>query len=244
VIAFYASPSQVAEYQALDAGEEGDGYQCFGGSGGPSRVMLGGWAPGGLGNDFPAGTGLQIEPGSAVIMQVHYNVLQAGVEPDLTGIQMKLDSSVDKVAQIMPWANPLWIQDTGMLIPAGDADVMHQFQYDATVQTSGQGFTIYSAATHQHNLGSRNSVTVEHAGGGDTCLLQIDDWDFHWQGSYGLREPVHFAPGDQLKVECHWDNSPDNQPEVGGEPGVPRDVYWGEDTQSEMCVSFFYVTVD
>src|SRR5262249_28789632 len=73
VIAFYAAPNQVAEYQQLDDNEAGPGYTCFGGSGGPSRVWLGAWAPGSQGSDMPPGTGLQVEPGSAIILQVHYN---------------------------------------------------------------------------------------------------------------------------------------------------------------------------
>ena len=244
VIAFYAGPDVLDDYLALDAAEPGDGYTCFGGPGGPTRgEMLGGWAPGSLGSDFPAGTGLPIEPGSAVILQLHYNVTTTAAEPDQTEVWMKIDDSVDKVAQIMPWANPGWLAGS-MPIPAGDADVMHSFQYDAS-QFIGGPFTIHSAATHQHQLGSSNKATIVRGGGGDEeCLVQIDDWDFHWQGTYGLREPVRFEPGDQLKIECHWDNSPENQPIVAGEQLPPANVNWGEGTGDEMCVAFFYAVPD
>lgn len=242
VIAFYAAPNEVAQYQALDDNEAGDGYTCFGGSGGASRVMLGGWAPGSLGTDFPAGTGLRIEPGSAVVMQVHYNVMAAGALPDRTAVELRLDDSVDTVAEIMPWANPQWLNANGMRIPAGEEDAMHSFQFDASLFMGGD-FTIYSAASHQHSLGSRNKVTIERGDtGASECLLQIDNWDFSWQGAYGLREPVQFRAGDQMKVECHWDNSPENQPMIGGEQMPPQDVYWGESTTEEMCLAFFYVT--
>lgn len=241
VIAFYAAPGEVAQYQALDADEPGDGYKCFGGSGGPSRVMLGGWAPGSLGQDFPAGTGLQIEPGAAVVMQVHYNVLTAGAEPDRTGVELRIDDSVDTVAEIMPWANPQWLSSDSMRIPAGEADAMHAFEFDASLVMGG-GFTVYSAASHQHSLGSHNKLTIERAAGGSDCLLQVDDWNFHWQGSYGLREPVQFQSGDKMRVECHWDNSPENQAMIGGEQMPPQDVYWGESTTEEMCLGFFYIT--
>jgi hypothetical protein len=244
VIAFYAGPDVLDDYLALDAGEAGDGYTCFGGPGGPTRgEMLGGWAPGSLGNDFPVGTGLAIEPGSAVILQVHYNVVTAGVEPDQTEVWMKIDDTVDQVAQIMPWANPNWLGGS-MSIPAGDDDVVHAFQFDATIVTGGP-FTIHSASMHQHQLGSQNRASIiRGGGGGEECLIQIDDWNFHWQGSYGLREPLRFEAGDQLKVECHWDNSAENQPIVGGEQQPPGDVNWGEGTGDEMCIGFFYVVPD
>jgi hypothetical protein len=241
VIAFYAGPDALAEFQQLDAADEGDGYTCFGGTGGSGRPeMIGGWAPGGLGYDFPAGTGLEVEPGSAVIMQVHYNVVAAGAEPDQTAVEMKLDDAVDRVAQVQPWTNPQWVNGSGMTIPAGETDVVHAFEFDPTVVLGGE-FTLYTASMHQHNLGSANRASVVRADGGDQCLLQIDDWNFHWQGSYALREPVQVRPGDMLRVECHWDNSPENQPIVGGEQMPPKDVAWGEGTGDEMCIGFFYV---
>src|SRR5262249_53062887 len=73
VIAFLAPPDQVAAYEELDAREPGAGYTCFGGPGGPGIPgWIGAWAPGSQGEDFPAGTGLPIRPGSKVILQVHY----------------------------------------------------------------------------------------------------------------------------------------------------------------------------
>jgi hypothetical protein len=243
VIAFYAAPGELAAYQDLDANEAGPGYTCFGGSGGPSRVMLGGWAPGSLGSDFPPGTGLAVEPGGAVVMQVHYNIGAAGALPDASEVWFKVDDTVEKVAQIQPWANPQWLNGQ-MPIAAGDEDVMHAFEFDATVLTNGGDFTIYTAALHQHNLGTRSKASIERAGGGSECLLQIDDWDFHWQGSYAMRQTTTFHQGDKLRVECHWDNSPENQPMVGGELQPPQDVNWGEGTGDEMCVGFFYITPD
>lgn len=241
VIAFHASPAQVAEYEQLDAAEAGPGYTCFGGSGGPSQSWLGAWAPGSLGSDLPPGTGLLVEPGSAIILQVHYNVLEAGVEPDLTQVELKLDDSVTRPARIQPWANPQWLGSQLMHIPAGEADVMHSFEFDASLVIGGP-FTIWSASLHMHTLGTRATASIVRAGGGSECLLQIDDWNFHWQGSYGLRTPPVFNQGDKLRVECHFDNSPSNQPLVGGQPRVPTDVYWGEGTNDEMCLGAFYVT--
>ena len=106
----------------------------------------------------------------------------------------------------------------------------------------GGAFTIHSAGLHMHTLGTRATASIVRADGSTQCLLQIDDWNFHWQGSYGLRTPPTFNPGDKLRVECHWDNSPANQPMVGGQPRVPTDVYWGEGTGDEMCLGAFYTT--
>ena len=249
VIAFVATPDQAAAYQRLDDAASGQGYPCFGGSGGPSRQMLGAWAPGGVGTDFPAGTGIKVQPGSKVVLQVHYNT---GSEPrgeDRTAVQFKLDDVVSAEAWVLPWANPAWLSGA-MPIPAGGQDVVHAFSYDPTpflgYLTGGVlppgGFRIHSAALHQHLLGTSSRLEILRGGSRSECLLDIPRWDFHWQGSYGLETPVAFEPGDALSVTCHWDNSPANQPFVDGVQAPPRDLNWGEGTTDEMCVGFLYIT--
>lgn len=74
-------------------------------------------------------------------------------------------------------------------------------------------------------------VLPRRQGAPDACLLDIPAWDFDWQGSYSLREPVTFEPGDVLSIECNFDNSTSD-----------RDVTWGEGTDDEMCIGFFYTT--
>ncbi len=242
VIAFLATPDQVATYEQMDAAEDGPGYTCFGGTGGPARGWLGGWAPGGLGSDLPPGTGLPVQPGSMVILQVHYNTLTVEPQSDLTSIELKIDSEVEREARILPWANPQWLSTSTMHIPANEADVMHEFALDPTAFLGGGAYEIHSAALHMHTLGKSGVLTVERGDGGSDCLLQIDDWDFDWQGSYELAAPRRIEPGDQLRIECHWDNTLENQPMVDGQPKVPTDVYWGEGTTDEMCLGIFLIT--
>jgi hypothetical protein len=49
-------------------------------------------------------------------------------------------------------------------------------------------------------------------------------------------------PGDKLAVECHWDNSAENQPIENGVQRVSRDLNWGVKTTDEMCVGGVYLT--
>jgi hypothetical protein len=83
---------------------------------------------------------------------------------------------------------------------------------------------------------------VERANGTSECLVNIPNYDFEWQRSYGFKQPVVAHPGDQLRLECHWDNSPNNQIVVDGQKLPTKDVYWGEGTTDEMCLGIFYVT--
>ncbi|MCP4870460.1 MAG: hypothetical protein GY898_17290 [Proteobacteria bacterium] len=131
VISFVAGPDDVEQYQALDAAEPGPGYRCYGGPGGESYQdarWLGGWAPGYSSGDFPAGTGIPVEPGSTIILQVHYNTDSLDVAPDQTTLQLQVEDSVSRPARIQPWTNPGWL-DGGMPIPAHSEGVEHDFTY-------------------------------------------------------------------------------------------------------------------
>ena len=253
VIAFHI-PADLADEAIAKAGAEpGPGYTCFGSAGvgeGRDTSWLGAWAPGGLGSDLPEGTGLKVEPGSKIVLQVHYNTLTAGALPDRTSIDMKLDDFVSREGKVLLFANPGWLRGT-MEIPAGEAEVTHAYDLDVSafigtlsggVIPSNQPFQIHSASLHMHQLGTAATLRVDKPTT-DACLLDIQDWDFHWQGSFGLKTPVRYDPGDSLHLECHWDNSAENQPLDGsGVPRAPVDVNWGEGTVDEMCLGIMYVT--
>ncbi len=248
-IAFLAQPEDAALYQDLDANDSGPGWACFGGTGGPAREWVGAWAPGGQGSDLPEDIGIEIQPGSLIVLQMHYNSLYVAgdtIEPDVTSLDFKLADQVAKPAQILPWANPDWVFGGGMPVPANEPDVAHSFSVDPTIFpfTGASAVEIYDVGLHMHLLGTSARLSIERADGGSTCLLQIDDWDFDWQDSQSLRTPEILASGDQLKVECHWDNTPENQPVVDGQPQVPENVNWGEGSTDEMCLGILLVTVE
>ncbi len=86
VILFRVPPEQVASAEAIDAQEPGQGWTCFGGTGldefgdVDDAPWLGAWAPGGQESVFRAGYGVELDRGSRIVMQVHYNLL-AGDDP-------------------------------------------------------------------------------------------------------------------------------------------------------------------
>jgi hypothetical protein len=248
VIAFIAGPDQRDEYLQLDADEAGPGYTCFGGSGGSAQAGLGGWVPGTRGSDLPEGTGIKVEAGSTIILQVHYNTVDgAAVTADTTSLDLKLEDTVIKEGAMMGWLDPQWLNGS-MPIAAGDADAKHSFSFSPLLAlqflgaTSANEITVYSAGLHMHQLGKSAKLELSRGGAEKDCLVQIDDWDFNWQGDYTFTEPMKMGSGDQLAIDCAWDNSMLNQPMVDGTPLPPKNVNWGEGTSDEMCLGSFYWT--
>ncbi len=101
--------------------------------------------------------------------------------------------------------------------------------------------TIYSAAGHMHLLGRSIRVELNPGTPRARILLEIPRWDFHWQASYALAEPVRVQTGDRLRVICRHDASlRKNAKTAAGRK--PRYVLWGEGTIDEMCLGIVQVT--
>jgi hypothetical protein len=94
---------------------------------------------------------------------------------------------------------------------------------------------------HAHHLASRMSATLVRADGTRECMIDVPDWDFHWQLDYMYSEGLAFGADDQLNVQCEFDNTPENQAVVDGVRLEPRQVTWGEGSLDEMCLHYIWM---
>ena len=85
------------------------------------------------------------------------------------------------------------------------------------------------------------SVKANAPGGQGQCLIDIQDWDFNWQGMYRFKDPIAISAGTTFSLEAFYDNSADN---VKNPNDPPKPVSWGEATTDEMCIAFLGVTFD
>ena len=102
----------------------------------------------------------------------------------------------------------------------------------------GNELTIQSVTPHMHLLGSQVSTLV-----GNRPLVHIPKWKFHWQQAYLLQEPYVAQSTENLILECHYNNSAENQPVIDGKKSPPKEVTWGEGTEDEMCLSFLGIRI-
>ena len=239
-IVYHVRPNGVDAVRALDEEEDGPGYTCFGGGAG-ANAWLQSYEPGGYAQEVPGGLGFEIQPGSLILLQIHYNTLFTGGK-DRSHVEFQVKDKVDRVGRVSLIMQPLWLAGL-MPIPANERDVMHR--YLGRPATLGDAsYEIHWADLHMHALGDRGRIGIvraDHPGRLET-LLNIPKWDFAWQETYILQEPVVLGPRDQLYVECHFDNTADNQIVVNGERLAPRDVNWGDGTTDEMCLGNVLVT--
>ncbi|MCA9623653.1 MAG: hypothetical protein KC731_31745 [Myxococcales bacterium] len=218
-VILYSLETVEAEQEAiaLDAGEAGPGYRCFGGPKVGDSNFIGGWAPGTPPTIYPAGTGVRLAAGRKAVLQVHYNTVN-GAFPDRTKMDVTLAADVPREATIAQ------IGAYDLVLPPG---MKYLAQSSTTSNPAPVPVAVHGVFPHMHELGV--DMRVEANG---ECLVDVPAWDFNWQQFYFYDEPVIVDPAADLTITCGYSTL-----------GRSETTFWGDGTQDEMCINFFYVTL-
>lgn len=273
-VVFAVAPELADRFRELDQEEEGPGYQCFGGAV-PDRLgdratraayeakypngvrelnrgnfWLAHWAPGMDGHVFPSGTGIRMQPGSVLVVQLHYYSKDAPGERD-EGSQLDFMTAptVERRAFHLAQTNNDWMngdREGSIRVPAGDSasvslteDLGDYLGYIASVtgvpRDRIDALELHSANLHMHGIGKSGEVTLEHSTGTSETLLAIPRWDLGWQRDFTFVHPKVFTreqiAGTKLRVRCTYFN-PKAAP-----------VFGGLGSDDEMCFNFAYIAV-
>jgi hypothetical protein len=213
--------------------DRGPGYSVAMGVGFIPQSGMSGWAPGQMPRYLPEGIGFPLPKKADVVMQVHYH-RNGRTERDRTQIGLYLAKKpVEKPMQGGILAGG---QGSGPLrmffsIQPGD----EQFKLDGDLWAT-KDFTMLSVMPHMHKLGKEINVTMTPPDGKEQTLVSIKDWDYNWQETYFLKEPLQIKAGTRFHVKAVYDNSEKN-PRNPFTP--PRRITYGEQTTNEMCFVFF-----
>jgi len=209
----------------LDEADPGPGYTCFGGPGFALTGTLGGWAPGTRPLQLPPDTGFELPANARVVLQIHYHPHAGMPMPDQTeyGIYFA-KTTPKKTMQVLP----IWNRD--FTIPPFTSN----FKVDATFPLlTPVGLKVWFIAPHMHLLGRKMHVETTHLATNKTqCLINIDNWDFNWQGAYLFKDPIVIPIGSRISAAAWYDNT------------TAQAVSWGEATTDEMCIAFLGVTIE
>ncbi|MEX2286502.1 MAG: hypothetical protein WD648_05380, partial [Planctomycetaceae bacterium] len=211
--------------------DRGPGYSVAMGVGFFPQGGLGGWAPGQLPHQLPAGYGFKLPKGADVVVQCHYH-RNGRVEHDRLQIGLYFAKNSDAMKAYKGGVIPGRL----LAIPAGSAS----FKVVGST-TASQDCVLHSIMPHMHLIGRQIKVTMKPPEGEKQTLLNIDDWDYNWQETYFLKDPIAVKAGTVLDVEAVYDNSNAN-PNNPNSP--PRMVIFGEQTTDEMCFVFLGATSD
>ncbi len=220
-----------------DASDPGAGYPSL--ATGIEELVRGArflelWAPGVAARPFPNGVAMPVDPGSAIVLNLHYHPSgRTETDQSMVGIYLSEESE--------PITHPVFV-DLPFAVSTGDIDIpagakRHHVVADFTLPTNVRLLAIYP---HMHYLGTEIKVRALRPDGQEEPLVWIDRWDFNWQDKFVYASPLELPKGTQLELEAWYDNSVDN-PHNPSHP--PKRVLLGEESTDEMCLAFLQVAI-
>jgi Copper type II ascorbate-dependent monooxygenase, C-terminal domain len=205
-VSIYALDSDAAEQQvaALETEDSEPGYRCFSGSRAQDSRLLATWTWGDAVFRYPDDTGVRVEPGRDVIVQVHYNTNggSATPDPDRTRIELELDARA-REGRFVP------LEVTDLVLPPGQ-----QVATAGALLTVPDSVLVHGVFPFMHSLGH----TLRLLDSTTACLTEVTHWHLYSHMSYyGYREPVAMSSGDRLWLECSYDTRSRTEATVSGE---------------------------
>jgi hypothetical protein len=164
---------------------------------------------------------------------MHYNNSAPESRTDRTRVALHFaQRPIDKRQRSLPILNRTFT------IPPGER--RHEVRASWTVP-DGRNLHANTISPHMHLLGREMKVTATYPSGTVRPLIHIDDWDFHWQGTYTFTQPIPLPAGTRIDMVAVFDNSAENLRQPNR---PPRPVSWGDGTTDEMAIVFLGVTAD
>ena len=174
--------------------------------------------------EFPPGLARELPKGATLVFQIHY-------QPNGTAV-----TDQPRIAFRFAKAPPehevrtQGIYDVDFRIPPGAAN----FPVTAG-HTFDEPGRVLAFMPHTHLRGTAFRYELVRAGGERSVVLDVPHYDFNWQLSYRLREPLAVAKGDRLVATAWYDNSDANP----ANPDPKTTVRFGEQTTDEMMIGYF-----
>ncbi len=193
--------------------------------------FLAAYVPGFLPQTFPAGMAKLIPAGAKLVFQIHYTPNGQPAD-DLSRIGL-LFAKPDDITHAVITSEAR--QSRELVIPPKAAN--HRLQADSP--KSPVEVQLLNLMPHMHVRGKSFKCELKTADGKSQTLLDVPRYDFNWQTSYQLAEPMTIPAGSQLHCVAHFDNSENNR----NNPNPNATVRWGEQTWDEMLIGYFDIAV-
>ena len=190
-----------------------------------------GYLPGQSATRLPDEADLVIPAHSDILTQFHFH-RSGKMETDKSRIGIWLHKDTEKKRYL---ASSTFLSGDFTVVPKG----LKNFAVK-TADPIPIDAWIYMIMPHCHQLGKTIDVTARLPGTDkDVTLVRCPNWDFNWQSTHQLAEPVFLPKGTILKSSVVYDNT-DNNPRNPFRPA--QHVFQGENSYDEMLlpILFFY----
>ncbi len=243
VLGFRVDPSFLGNGETLaelEASSAEPGWDCYGAAGEgvlPQGVPVT-WAPGQGAVNYPEGVGVKFSPGDVMVVQIHYNLLDAE-GTDATELDLQWADEVEEEGFQILWDPFLFgsFSGPGETLQAGMPSVEYAWQATFSEMLAFDGLSfdsidVLGLIPHMHSLGRKMSIEIDR-GDAMECAADVDRYDYNWQRTYFYEQPLTVSTQDKLDVVCDFDTRQATDP-----------VAAGFGTQDEMCLVGVFFTAN
>lgn len=100
---------------------------------------------------------------------------------------------------------------------------------------------IVRVGAHMHLLGVTFKMVLDPGTPEARTILDVPDYNFHYQRAYNLKTPVAVSPGDEVQVTCTYDPALAQQLPILRKV-APHFVTWGDGSSDEMCLGLMWTS--
>jgi peroxiredoxin len=186
-------------------------------------VWIASYVPGGEPVVLSTGQGRRIPAGADLVWQMHYTAT-GKKEKDRSELGLVFCKEPPK-HNVMTYG----ISNVFLKIPPGAA---HQRVVSSVPVT--RPAVLLSLFPHMHMRGKDFEFRVLFPDGRQEVLLSVPQYDFNWQHTYRLQEPLHLPQGAVIQCVAHFDNSAANP----ANPNPNKEVRWGDQAWNEMMTGY------
>ena len=192
--------------------------------------MVSGWVPGTNDVLLPEGTAVRIPKGMRFGIQIHYGPNEKETL-DQTSVGLYFaDGLVKKNLRV------LFGDRKDLQIPPGDPS--YSLTSTSTFNTDA---VVRFFHVHMHLRGKAFAFRFTYPDGRAETVFEVPNYDFNWQRSYLLADPIRAPKGTKVEFIGTFDNSAKNR----FNPDPAQTIRWGEKTTDEMMQGrLFYESAD
>jgi len=197
--------------------------------GGAGSDILTIYTPGNIPDTFKPGQAKLIKAGSDLVFQMHYTANGKAAASDKSSVAM-IFANERPAERVLTLA----LANDKFVIPPGDGN--YKVTTSAELPNSG---TLLSFFPHMHVRGKAFEYKLTQPGEEQKTLLKVPNYNFNWQLTYRLEQPIELKEGAKMDMAAWFDNSANNP----FNPDPKAEVRWGEQSWEEMMIGFFDVAV-
>ncbi len=194
------------------------------------QVFLCAYVPGTRPKPLAAGYAKKIKAGSWLRFQVHYTP-NGSTQEDQSKVGLIYADPKTITHQVLTTE----VNNHKFTIEPG----LDNQTFTAVSQPSPIDVTMMSMSPHMHLRGKSFKYELELPDGKRQTLLDVPKYDFNWQTSYRLAEPLTIPAGAKLHCTAVYDNSANNP----ANPDPTKTVTWGDQSWDEMMLGYFDLLV-